>query len=165
MAHFCDSVGRSANGPSLSLGKGATCAPKVTCFTVYFFADLHRLRAPAPLVVESAIVLSESGRPGWDLNFTWKNTSLLARRSLPAREGCERRFRSYVNLQAWRDPMPRILDSVGNSKNCRFTSYVNLHVYCHSTPHFPDSVGKSENGTGELIAIIATFSFFCRHGR
>ena len=64
MAHFFDSVGRSANGPSLSLGKGATFVPKVSCFTVHFFAGSHRLRVPAPYMVESAIVLSHSANRG-----------------------------------------------------------------------------------------------------
>ena len=42
--------------------------------------------------------------------------------------------RSYVNLRAWRDPMPRILDSVGVSKNRRSKSYVNLHVFAIRCP-------------------------------
>jgi len=58
MHHFPDSVGGSENGPRLPLGNGATFAPKVTCFTVYFLAGSHRLRATAPDMCDSSIVLA-----------------------------------------------------------------------------------------------------------
>ena len=58
--------GRSENGPRLSLGNGATFAPKVTYFTVYFLAGSHRSRAAAPDLHESSIVLADPGCPGRD---------------------------------------------------------------------------------------------------
>ena len=68
MPHFLDSVGRPENGPRLSLGNGTTFAPKVTCFTVYFSAESHRLRATAPYVAKSSTVLSNAGCPDRDAN-------------------------------------------------------------------------------------------------
>ena len=53
--HFPDSVGSSEHRPRLSPGNGATFAPKVPYFTVYFFAGSHRLRARAPDMRESSI--------------------------------------------------------------------------------------------------------------
>ena len=66
MPHFLDSVGRSENGPRLPLGNGATFAPKVTCFTVYFSAESPRFRATAPYVAKSSRVLSDAGCPDRD---------------------------------------------------------------------------------------------------
>ena len=43
MRQFSDSVGYHGNGPGLSPGKEATSAPKMTCFTVRFFARSHRV--------------------------------------------------------------------------------------------------------------------------
>ena len=59
---FLDSGAHSGPATGLSLGKEATCAPKTTCFPAYYFADLRRLRAPAPWMVESAIGSSGSRR-------------------------------------------------------------------------------------------------------
>ena len=60
----------------------------------------------------------------------------------PLAAGCPR---SYVNLQALRDPAPRIPDSVGISRKLRIKSYVNLHALRGPAPRFFDSVGKSKN--------------------
>ena len=57
-------------------------------------------------------------------------------------DGC---IKSYVNLQAWRDPMPRIPDSVDNSKKIRFRFYVNLRAWLDATPRILDSAGNSKN--------------------
>ena len=54
MPHFRERGGGSGNGPRLSLGNGATSGPKVTCFTVDFFAGSHRVRARAPGIRESS---------------------------------------------------------------------------------------------------------------
>ena len=56
------------------------------------------------------------------------------------------RIKSYVILQAWRDPMPRFSDSVVKSKNYSFKSYVNLHAIRDPTLHLPERGGGSENG-------------------
>ena len=72
MLQFCDSDGRSGRGPGFSNEKEATFVPKVTCFTVCFFADSHRLRAAAPYMCESSIVLSDSGSPGRHGNMRTK---------------------------------------------------------------------------------------------
>ena len=66
MLHLRERGGGSENGPRLSLGNGATFAPKVTCFTVYFLAGSHRSRAAAPDLHESSIVLADPGCPGRD---------------------------------------------------------------------------------------------------
>ena len=63
MLHFPERGGGSENGPRLSLGNGATFGPKVTYFTVYFFAGSHRLRARAPDMGESSIGLPDPGPP------------------------------------------------------------------------------------------------------
>ena len=60
----------------------------------------------------------------------------------PLAAGCPR---SYVNLQALRDPAPRILDSVGKSPGWRCRSYVNLHALRGPAPRFFDSVRKIKN--------------------
>ena len=65
---FFDSVGYPGNEPGLSPGKDATSAPKMTCFTVHFFARSHRLRAAAPYMSESSIVLTVSGGAGRGAN-------------------------------------------------------------------------------------------------
>ena len=57
MPHLPERGGGSENGPRLSLGNGATFAPKVTHFTVYFLSGSHRSRAAAPDLHESSIVL------------------------------------------------------------------------------------------------------------
>ena len=56
------------------------------------------------------------------------------------------RIKSYVILQAWRDPMPRFSDSVVKSKNHSFKSYVNLHAIRDPMLHLPERGGGSENG-------------------
>ena len=61
----------------------------------------------------------------------------------PLAAGCPR---SYVNLQALRDPAPRILDSVGISKKWRIKSYVILQAWRDPMLHFSFRVVKSENG-------------------
>ena len=58
--------GRSENGPRLSLGNGATFAPKVLYFTVYFLGGSHRSRAAAPDLHESSTVSADPGCPGRD---------------------------------------------------------------------------------------------------
>ena len=63
MLHFPERGGGSENSPRLSLGNGATFGPKVPYFTVYFFAGSHRLRARAPHMGESSIVLADPGPP------------------------------------------------------------------------------------------------------
>ena len=60
----------------------------------------------------------------------------------PLAAGCPR---SYVNLQALRDPAPRIPDSVGISRKRRIKSYVVLRAWRGPAPRFFDSVGKSKN--------------------
>ena len=55
------------------------------------------------------------------------------------------RCRSYVNLHALRGPAPRILDSVGISRKLRIKSYVILQAWRGPAPRFFDSVGKSKN--------------------
>ena len=72
MPHFLDSVCACENRPRLPLGKGANSAPKVSCFTVYFLAESHRLRATAPDVRESSIVLANPGCPDGDANLHGK---------------------------------------------------------------------------------------------
>ncbi len=72
MLQFFDSVGYPGNRPGLSPGKEATSAPKMSCFTVHFFARLHRLRAAAPYKSESSIVLTVSGGGGREANRTDK---------------------------------------------------------------------------------------------
>ena len=54
MLHFREWGSGSENGPRLSLGNGATSGPKITCFTVDFFAGSHRVRARAPKMRESS---------------------------------------------------------------------------------------------------------------
>ena len=63
MLHFRERGGGSENGPRLSLGNGATSGPKVTCFTIYFFAGSHRLRARAPNMRESSTGPADPGTP------------------------------------------------------------------------------------------------------
>ncbi len=58
MLQFSDSVGYPGSGPGLSPGNEATFAPKMTCFTVRFFARSYRLRAAAPYMSESSIALT-----------------------------------------------------------------------------------------------------------
>ena len=60
----------------------------------------------------------------------------------PLAAGCPR---SYVNLQALRDPAPRILGSVGISKKWRIKSYVILHALRGPAPRFFDSVREFKN--------------------
>ena len=72
MLQFCDSGGRSGRGPGFSHGKEATFVPKVTCFTVCFFSDSHRLRAAAPYMSESSIVLTVAGGAGREANVHGK---------------------------------------------------------------------------------------------
>ena len=60
----------------------------------------------------------------------------------PLAAGCPR---SYVNLQALRDPVPRIPDSVGISRKWRIKSYVILQAWRGPAPRFFDSVGKSKH--------------------
>ena len=67
-ARILDSVGKPGSGPSLSPGNGATFVPNVTYFTVYFWAGSHRLRATAPDMRESSIVLADAGCPDRDAN-------------------------------------------------------------------------------------------------
>ena len=62
-APLLDRGGRSESGPRLSLGNGATFGPKVPYFTADFLAGSHRLRARAPDMGESTIVLADPGRP------------------------------------------------------------------------------------------------------
>ena len=71
MLHFPERGGGSENCPRLSLGNGATFGPKVTYFTVDFLAGSHRLRATAPDVRESSIVLADPGLPGRGCQFAW----------------------------------------------------------------------------------------------
>ena len=66
MLHFRERGGGSGNGPRLSLENGATSGPKITCFTVDFFAGSHRSRAAAPDLRESSTVLADPGCPGRD---------------------------------------------------------------------------------------------------
>ena len=63
MLHLPERGGGSENGPRLSLGNGATFAPKITCFTVYFFAGSHRLLARAPGMRESSTGSADPGPP------------------------------------------------------------------------------------------------------
>ena len=63
MLPFRDSVARSGLAPGLSLGNGATFAPKVPYFPVSFFAGSHRSRARAPDMGESPIGLPDPGPP------------------------------------------------------------------------------------------------------
>ena len=63
MPHFRERGGGSGNGPRLSLGNGATSGPKVTCFTMYFFAGSHRSRAAAPKMLESSTGVADPGPP------------------------------------------------------------------------------------------------------
>ena len=63
MLHFRERGGGSENGPRLSLGNGATSGPKVTCFTVDFFAGSHRVRARAPGMRESSTGVADPGPP------------------------------------------------------------------------------------------------------
>ena len=72
MLHLPERGGGSENGPRLSLGNGATFAPKVTYFTVYFSAGSHRLRATAPDMRESSRGLSDAGCPDRDANVHGK---------------------------------------------------------------------------------------------
>ena len=62
-SHFPERGGGSGNGPRLSLGNGATSGPKVTCFTIYFLAGSHRLRARAPGMRESSTGVADPGPP------------------------------------------------------------------------------------------------------
>ena len=71
MLHFPERGGGSENCPRLSLENGAIFGPKVTYFTVDFFAGSHRLRATAPDVRESSIVLADPGLPGRGCQFAW----------------------------------------------------------------------------------------------
>ena len=66
MPHFRERGGGSENGPRLSLGNGATSGPKVTCFTVDFFAGSHRVRARAPKMRESSTGVADPGPPEGD---------------------------------------------------------------------------------------------------
>ena len=87
MSQFSDSVGRSGRGPGFSHGKEATFVPKVTCFTVCFFADSHRLRAAAPYMSESSIVLTVSGGAGREANVHGKTRQFRhGGRLFPGRE-------------------------------------------------------------------------------
>ena len=63
MSDFPERRGGSGNGPRLSLGNGATFAPEVPYFPVYFFAGSRRLRARAPGLRESSIGLADPGPP------------------------------------------------------------------------------------------------------
>ena len=63
MPHFRERGGGSGNGPRLSLGNGATSGPKVTCFTVDFFAGSHRSRDAAPGMRESSTGGADPGTP------------------------------------------------------------------------------------------------------
>ena len=67
----------------------------------------------------------------------------------PLAAGCPR---SYVNLQALRDPAPRIPDSVGISRKWRIKSYVVLQAWRGPAPRFSDSVVKSKNYSFEPYA-------------
>ncbi len=87
MHQFSDSVGYHGNGPGLSPGKEATSAPKMTCFTVRFFARSHRLRAAAPYMSESSIVLTVSGGGGREANVHGKTRQFRhGGRLFPGRE-------------------------------------------------------------------------------
>ena len=87
MLQFSDSVGYPGNGPGLSPGKEATSAPKMTCFTVHFFAKSHRLRAAAPYMSESSIVLAVSGGAGREANVHGKTRQFRhGGRLFPGRE-------------------------------------------------------------------------------
>ena len=87
MLQFSDSVGYPGNGPGLSPGKEATSAPKITCFTVHFFARSHRLRAAAPYMSESSIVLTVSGGAGREANVHGKTRQFRhGGRLFPGRE-------------------------------------------------------------------------------
>ena len=87
MLPFLDSVARSGQTRGLSPGKEATFAPKVSCFTVPFFARSHRLRAPAPYMSESSIVLTDSGGPGSEANAHCKTRHFRHRgRLFPERD-------------------------------------------------------------------------------
>ena len=63
MLHFRERGGGSENGLRLSLGNGATSGPKVTCFTIDFFAGSHRSRAAAPKMRESSTGVADPGPP------------------------------------------------------------------------------------------------------
>ena len=62
---------KSESGPRLLLGNGAIFGPKAPYFTVDFLAGSHRLRATAPDVRESSIVLADPGLPGRGCKFAW----------------------------------------------------------------------------------------------
>ena len=83
----------------------------------------------------------------------------------PLAAGCPR---SYVNLQALRDPAPRIPDSVGISRKWRIKSYVVLQAWRGPAPRIFDSVGKSKNGRTKsyvyLRAIRAPMPHFRERG-
>ena len=61
MLHSRERGSGSENGPRPSLGNGATSGPKVTCFTTYFLAGSHRLRARAPGMRESSTGVADPG--------------------------------------------------------------------------------------------------------
>ena len=87
MLQFSDSVGYHGDEPGLSPGKEATSAPKMTCFTVHFFARSHRLRAAAPYMSESSIVLTVSGGAGREANVHGKTRQFRhGGRLFPGRE-------------------------------------------------------------------------------
>ena len=67
-------------------------------------------------------------------------------------------IKSYAILQAWRDPMPRFFDSVVKSKNYSFKSYVNLHAIRYPTLHFRERGSGSENGPRLSLGNGATFA-------
>ena len=156
MLHFRERGGGSENGPRLSLGNGATSGPKVTCFTIYCLAGSHRLRARAAGMRESSTGRADPGhfsRPKGGPQDLAKNSKIHYRKPRfcvwitvrlvlspatrgdgPLAAGCPR---SYVNLQALRDPAPRIPDSVGISKKWRIKSYVVLQAWRGPAPRFP----------------------------
>ena len=72
MHQLSDSVGYHGNGPGLSPGKEATFAPKMKRFTVRLFARSYRLRAAAPYMSKSSIVLAISGGGGREANVHGK---------------------------------------------------------------------------------------------
>ena len=71
MLHFRERGGGSENGPRLSLGNGATSGTKVTCFTVYFFAGSHRVRAGAPGIRESSTGVADPAPPSKRRQSAW----------------------------------------------------------------------------------------------
>ena len=108
----------------------------MACFTIYFLAELHRLRARAPNVRESSIGLADPRAGVADLMYTYKYYAIRCLTSMIILSNPEtdvyifrnftimaRSDASHVTLQAWRDLMLHFYCSVLCSAvgfGCRF---------------------------------------------